>query len=84
MAGTNHMDNNQPERKSDNVLFYTTGGTAFEIEEYFDGTQTYPIQHRGRGRGGAEQQKIAGVPIKSGDARFFYALQRAFWGLFRG
>jgi len=28
-------------RQPDNVFFYTTGGTTFEIEEYFDGTQTY-------------------------------------------
>ena len=31
----------QPERQPDNVLFYTTNGTTFEIEEYFDGKQTY-------------------------------------------
>jgi len=42
MAGINHMDKiQQPERQPDNVLFYTTNGTTFEIEEYFDGKQTY-------------------------------------------
>jgi len=41
MTGINHMDNQQEQRKPDNVLFYTTGGTTFEIEEFFDGKQTY-------------------------------------------